>query len=84
VQREASVSNLWTVAASGDTIKIMEGQPVNWRKPQRSTYNGNCVEVGRTQTVIAIRDTLNRDGVTLQFTTDVWETFTGSLRKRVS
>jgi hypothetical protein len=29
----------------------------NWRKSSRSAGDGNCVEVGRTDTVVGFRDT---------------------------
>jgi hypothetical protein len=51
-----------------------------WRK---STYSGNggqdCVEVAGNGTVL-IRDTANRDGVTLSVPADAWAKFTASLR----
>lgn len=44
--------------------------------------NGNCVEVGHAEAeaAIAVRDTTQRDGVTLAFSPGVWEAFTVSLR----
>ena len=92
------MSNLWTVAATGDTIKIMRGREMNWRKSkhsgangqcveianandwrksQRSMTNGNCVEV---RSGVAIRDTADRDGVTLTFEASAWERFVDPLR----
>jgi hypothetical protein len=51
-----------------------------WRK---STYSGNggqdCVEVAGNGTVM-IRDTKNRDGVTLSVPANAWAAFTDSLR----
>lgn len=49
--------------------------------------NGNCVEVGederaevgRSEAVILVRDTNDRDGVTLTFAPGAWGEFTGSL-----
>jgi hypothetical protein len=51
-----------------------------WRK---SSYSGNggqdCVEVAGEGAVL-IRDTKDRDGVTLAFTADAWQAFTGLLK----
>ena len=53
---------------------------MDWRKSSYSSSNGGaCVEVGK-DTVILIRDTTDRDGRTLSFSTDAWTAFTGSLR----
>jgi hypothetical protein len=49
---------------------------MNWRKSARSVNNGQCVEVGGTQTMIVVRDTANRDGETLTFPPRAWEAFT--------
>jgi hypothetical protein len=53
---------------------------MNWRK---STYSqdtgGACVEVA-TAGAVLIRDTTNRDGVTLSVTASAWFTFTSTLR----
>jgi hypothetical protein len=51
-----------------------------WRKSSYSDGNGGqCVEV-TAATDIMVRDTANRDGVTLAFTPQAWQTFTASLR----
>ena len=42
---------------------------------------GNCVEVGGTASVIMVRDTRDRDGGTLAFTTDAWDGFLASLKR---
>lgn len=52
----------------------------NWRK---STYSGgmsnSCVEVA-TADVVMVRDTTNRDGVTLSLTGPAWAAFLTTLR----
>ncbi len=51
-----------------------------WRKSSYSGGNGgSCVEVAADGAIL-VRDTTNRDGVTLTFAAEVWETFTGTLR----
>jgi hypothetical protein len=52
----------------------------DWRKSTYSNDNGGeCLEVAAGDSVM-VRDTTDRDGGTLVFTTEAWETFTSSLR----
>jgi hypothetical protein len=60
----------------------MEGnRAVTWRK---STYSGNnggqCVEVGNTARLIAVRDSKDPDGARLAFGREAWEAFAASLK----
>jgi Domain of unknown function (DUF397) len=51
-----------------------------WRKSSYSDGNGGqCVEVAASATV-AVRDTVDRDGVILAFTMQAWQDFTGTLK----
>jgi hypothetical protein len=52
-----------------------------WRKSSYSSANGaDCVETASRDAVILVRDTTNRDGGTLAFSTEAWSEFTDSLR----
>jgi hypothetical protein len=52
----------------------------DWRKSSYSDGNGGaCVEIATGNAAILIRDTTDRDGVTLSVPADVWQRFTASL-----
>jgi hypothetical protein len=60
----------------------MEGnRAVTWRK---STYSGNnggqCVEVGNTARLIAVRDSKDPDGARLAFGREAWEAFAAKVK----
>lgn len=51
-----------------------------WRKASYSGgANGSCVEVGSRDGVL-VRDTTDRDGGTLAFSAEAWQTFVGGLK----
>lgn len=51
-----------------------------WRKASYSGgANGSCVEVGKGNGVL-VRDTTDRDGGTLAFTSEAWQAFVTGLK----
>jgi Domain of unknown function (DUF397) len=53
----------------------------SWRKSSYSSGNGGqCVEAGHAAGLILVRDTVNRDGVTLSVSAGAWAEFAASLR----
>jgi hypothetical protein len=61
----------------------METRTVNpsWRKSSYSSGNGGqCVEAGHLPGTVLVRDTKDRDGVTLSVSPKAWASFTASLR----
>jgi Domain of unknown function (DUF397) len=53
----------------------------DWRVATYTGGQGNCVEVGRSATAVAVRDTKDRDsGPVLRFDPAAWRTFTRYLK----
>ncbi len=53
----------------------------DWRVATYTGGQGNCVEVGRSATAIAVRDTKDReDGPVLRFDPPAWRAFTQRLK----
>jgi hypothetical protein len=54
-----------------------------WRVATYTGGQGNCVEVGKSATTIAVRDTKSReDGPVLRLSTATWRTFTDRIKAR--
>ncbi len=51
----------------------------NWRKSTRSGAQSNCVDVGTTPSVVAVRDSKD-DAAMLVFSHDVWAEFIGGVQ----
>ena len=60
----------------------MEGnRAVTWRKSSYSGNNGGqCIEVGNTAHLIAVRDSKDPDGARLAFGREAWKAFAASLK----
>ena len=53
----------------------------DWRVATYTGGQGNCVEVGRSAAVVAVRDTKDREsGPVLRFDPSVWQAFTERLK----
>jgi hypothetical protein len=58
----------------------MEKQDMRWRKSTYSSNGGaNCVEAATSDHVL-VRDTTDRSGPTLSFSTAAWAAFTSTLK----
>jgi hypothetical protein len=54
---------------------------MDWRKSSYSGANGgSCIETATVDGAILVRDTTNRDGVTLSIPAGAWQQFTNALR----
>jgi hypothetical protein len=59
----------------------MEVTDLNWRKASYSNGGANaCTEVANTD-VVLVRDTTDRSGPVLAFTTTAWKVFTAQLKR---
>ena len=53
----------------------------DWRKASYSSGNGgNCVEVGQAGSAVAVRDTQDRGGVTLDVPAEAWRAFSARIK----
>jgi len=63
----------------------MEGTELKWRK---SSYSGNgggeCVEVGASPGRVVVRDTTDRTGPVLRFTSAAWRRFAGQVKRALA
>jgi hypothetical protein len=61
----------------------MEGtSAVTWRTSSYSGSNGGqCVEAGTVPGAVLVRDTKDRDGGTLAFSSDAWRAFAAEVKQ---
>lgn len=53
---------------------------MNWRTSSYSTGNGECVEAGSAVGAVLIRDTKDRQGLTLSVSARAWSKFTSAIK----
>jgi hypothetical protein len=56
----------------------------NWRKSTYSLSNGNCVEVGTGQRMVAVRDSRDPDGPAIGVSPRAWLEFTEQVKRAAS
>ena len=56
----------------------------NWRKSTHSRSNGNCVEVGTGQALVAVRDSKDPDGPVIDVSPSAWIEFTEHVKRATS
>jgi hypothetical protein len=65
--------------------EVFEVLNASWRKSRRSVHNGACIEVTSASGVVAVRDSVDRSGLRVQYTARAWQSFlegakTGDIR----
>jgi hypothetical protein len=63
----------------GNDAELAAGE-AQWRKSSFSTNNGECAEAGSSESVVVVRDTMNRRGGMLMIPAGAWQTFVDSLK----
>jgi hypothetical protein len=52
-----------------------------WRISTRSGSQANCVEIGKAQGAVGVRDSKNRRGGTIELSDVGWTTFLGAVKR---
>jgi len=67
---------MFSKSNKSDTISDMI-----WRKSTYSLANGNCVEVGTGQALVAVRDSRDPDGPTIKVSPRAWIEFAEHVKR---
>ena len=57
---------------------------INWRKSTYSRSNGNCIEVGTGQALVAVRDSTDPSGPVIDVSPRAWTAFTEQIKRAAS
>lgn len=60
--------------------KSLAAGGLQWRTARRSVGNGACVEVAPAAGIILVRDSMDRDGVAIQYPGTSWRGFIGAAK----
>jgi hypothetical protein len=60
--------------------EILEVGDLQWRTARRSAGNGACVEVAPAAGTILIRDSMDREGPVVQYSSNSWRAFLGAAK----
>lgn len=55
-------------------------EDIRWTKSSYSAAQGNCIEVGRLEDAVVVRDSKDPDGPVLSLTRTQWATFIQALK----
>jgi uncharacterized protein DUF397 len=60
--------------------EMLEVGDLRWRTARRSAGNGACVEVAPAAGTILIRDSKDREGPVVRYSSDSWHAFLGAAK----
>lgn len=61
-------------------LDVINLSGISFKKSSLSMGNGNCVEVAHVSGLYVMRDSKDRAGPALKFTSDEWHAFIGGVR----
>jgi Domain of unknown function (DUF397) len=69
------LSGLLTLQVRYMSSMDVDASGAAWRKSLRSVGNGACVEVAPVNGSIVVRDTVDRSGSVIRYSTQIWRAF---------